>query len=269
MPDAPERPDDKWAAGDAYEAFMGRWSRRLAEEFVRWLGSERDLAWLDVGCGTGALTSVIRDHTDPSSVLACDPSESFVEHAKSRLVDPRISVVVAGSGGLPESPGGFHRVVSGLVLNFVDDPRQFVREMRARVRPGCVVAAYVWDYAGRMEYLRLFWDAAVAVDPKARELDEGVRFPMCRREALESIFRDAGMEDVKSEAIEIPIRFRAFSDYWQPFLGGTGPAPSYVVSLSAEGRAELRGRLESQVPVGPGGAISLVARAWAVRGSRP
>lgn len=258
--------EDNWAGGDAYEAYMGRWSRQLAEQVVRWLDSERGLAWLDVGCGTGAFASAIMKLADPSSVVACDPSESFVEYAKSRIADPRISVVVAGSGALPESPGGFHRIVSGLVLNFVDDPRQFVRDMRVRLAPGGTVAAYVWDYAGRMEYLRLFWDAVVAMDPKAEKLDEGVRFPMCRREALESIFRDAGMQDVEADAIEIPIRFPTFSDYWQPFLGGTGPAPAYVVSLSAEGRAELRADLESRVPVGPGGAIALVARAWAVRG---
>jgi len=259
--------DDKWASGDAYEAYMGRWSRLLAEQAVRWLDPERGLAWLDVGCGTGALASAILKLADPSSVVACDPSESFVEYAKSRLAGSKISVVVAGSDRLPERPGGFDRIVSGLVLNFVGDPRQFVRDMRERVRPGGIVAAYVWDYAERMEYLRLFWDAAVATDPKAKgELDEAVRFPMCRPEALESIFRDAEMKDVESDAIEIPIHFPTFEDYWRPFLGGTGPVPSYVASLSAEGRAVLRADLESRVPVGPGGEVALVARAWVVRG---
>jgi SAM-dependent methyltransferase len=261
--------DDKWVVGDAYEEFMGRWSRQLAEQFVRWLSTEPGLTWLDVGCGTGALASMIFALADPSSVVACDPSEPFVEHTKSRLTDPRISVLVARAGDLPRHPRGFDRVVSGLVLNFLPDPRQAVEEMRARAHAGGVVAAYVWDYAGRMELLRFFWDEVVALDPTARDLDEGLRFPMCGREALELIFRDAGMRDVRSDAIEISTRFETFSDYWQPFLGRTGPAPSYIASLSEEKRIELQARLESRLASEPNGAINLVARAWAVRGTAP
>ena len=261
--------DDEWAAGDAYEAFMGRWSHLLAEEFIRWLDSEPGLTWLDVGCGTGALVSAISNLADPSSVIACDSSESFVYHARRRIVDLRVSMVVAEADGLPENPSGFQLVVSGLVLNFLADPRLAVGKMRARARPGGIVAAYVWDYAGRMEHLRIFWDEAVAMDPSARELDEGVRFSMCRRDALESIFRGAGMRDVRSDAVGIHMRFETFSDYWQPFLRGTGPAPSYVTSLSGEMRAELRGRLESRLAVGSEGVIALAARAWAVRGTAP
>jgi SAM-dependent methyltransferase len=261
--------DDKWATGHFYEAFMGRWSRRLAEHFIRWLGAKRGLAWLDVGRGTGALASAICNLADPSLVVACDPSEPFVEHTRSRIADPRVSVVVAGAGSLPQHPSGFDQVVSGLVLNFLPDPQQAVGEMRARARPGGVVAGYVWDYAGRMEFLRVFWDEAVALDPAARDLDEGVRFPMCRRDALESIFQDAGMRDVRSATVEIRTRFELFSDYWKPFLGGTGPAPSYIASLSEEKRSELRDRLERRLTPGPEGGIDLVARAWAVRGTVP
>ena len=259
--------DDKWATGGAYEAFMGRWSRRLAAEFIRWLGPEPGLTWLDVGCGTGALVSTICSLADPLSVVACDPSESFVEHTRGRITNPRVSVVVGGAGHLPKSPRGFDRVVSGLVLNFLPDPRQSVEEMRARSCAGGVVAAYVWDYAGGMEFLRVFWDEAVAVDAKARDLDEGVRFPMCRRDALESIFRDVGMRNTRSAALEIPTRFETFSDYWEPFLGATGPAPSYVASLGTETRRELRDRLERRLTPGTDGGIALVARAWAVRGT--
>lgn len=261
--------DDKWTAADAYEAFMGRWSHPLAERFVRWLGAQAGLAWLDVGCGTGALTSAIQRLADPASVVACDPSEAFVEHTRRRIAEPRVSVVVGGAGHLPQHPDGFDRVVSGLVINFLGDPRGAIGEMRARARPGGVVAGYVWDYAGRMEFLRAFWDEAVALDPSARSLDEGVRFPMCEREAFESILHGAGLRDVTSSAIEIPTRFEAFSDYWQPFLAGVGPAPSYAMSLSEGSRGVLRSRLERRCAVGPGGTIDLVARAWAVRGTVP
>jgi SAM-dependent methyltransferase len=260
--------DDRWATGDPYETFMGRWSRRLAESFVRWLRADPGLTRLDVGCGTGALTSSICSVANPRSVVACDPSGPFVEHVKSRILDSRVSVLVAEAGRLPEKPGGFDCVVSGLVLNFLPDPRQAVREMRARTRSGGVVAGYVWDYAGRMQFLRVFWDEALGVDPAAREFDEGRRFPICRPDALESIFRDAGMRDVQSDAVEIPTRFESFSEYWRPFLGGTGPAPSYVASLSAEKRSELRDRLAGRLAPEPDGVIDLVARAWAVRGFR-
>jgi SAM-dependent methyltransferase len=259
--------DDRWAAGDAYEAFMGRWSRPLAAGFLRWLDADTGLTWLDVGCGTGALASTICRVADPASVVACDPSDPFVEHTRGQIVDPRVSVVVAGAGDLPQTAGGFDYVVSGLVLNFLTDPRQAVREMRARARPGGVVAGYVWDYGSRMQFLRLFWDEAIGADPAAREFDEGVRFPMCRRDTLESIFRDAGMGDVSSHAVEIPTRFESFSDYWRPFLGGTGPAPSYIASLSGEKCSELRDRLRRRLASGLDAGIDLVAQAWAVRGT--
>ena len=157
----------------------------------------------------------------------------------------------------------------GLVLNFLSNPQESVEEMCEHTRQGGAVAAYVWDYAGRMEYLRFFWDEAVAMDPSARELDEGLRFPICRQEELEDLLKAAGMKDVKSAAIEIPIHFETFSDFWQPFLGGTGPAPLYVASLNSGKRAELQKRLKNRLMVGIKGGIRLVARAWAVRGITP
>jgi SAM-dependent methyltransferase len=261
--------NSNWTTGDAYETFMGRWSCRLAEKFLRWLGSEPGLTWLDVGCGTGALVSAISNFAEPSLVVACDPSETFLKHARTRIKDPRVTLMVAGTGNLPNNPGGFDWVVSGLVLNFLPDLHRSVEEMREHACQGGTVAAYVWDYAGRMEYLRIFWDEVVAMDPSAQELDEGVRFPMCKPEALELIFQAAGMKEVKSTAIEIPVRFETFSDYWQPFLGKTGPAPLYAESLNAERRAELRNRLEKRLAEGEKGDINLVARAWAVRGTSP
>jgi SAM-dependent methyltransferase len=258
--------DENWAAGDAYEAFMGRWSQRLAEKFIFWLGSEPNQKWLDVGCGTGALALAISNFANPSLVVACDPSEAFIDHAKNRITDPRVVLMVAGTGSLPDNPGGFEWVVSGLLLNFLPDPQKSVQEMREHTVPGGIVAAYVWDYADRMEYLRIFWDEVVAMDPSARELDEGLRFPICQQEALEDLFKAAGMKDVKSVAIEIPVHFEKFSDYWQPFLGGTGPAPLYVASLNSEKRTELQDRLKNRLMVGIKGGITLAARAWAVRG---
>jgi hypothetical protein len=135
-------------------------------------------------------------------------------------------------------------------------------------RPSATVAAYVWDYAGRMEPLRRFWDAAVALDPAASAVDEGARFPICAPEPLRRAFEDAGLTTVAVEAIEVPTVFRDFDDYWTPFLSGVGPAPGYAASLGDDAREALRERLRVRLPSEPDESIHLVARAWAVRGRR-
>jgi SAM-dependent methyltransferase len=257
---------DEWAVGAAYEAYMGRWSRPLARVFVEWLHPEPSDHWLEVGCGTGALTSAICDLCEPASVVACDSSEPFIEHARSNVPDARASFVVGGAEALPSRDGGFDAVVSGLVLNFLPDPGRAVAAMRERLRPGGLVAAYVWDYAEGMEFLRCFWEEAVASDPRAAALSEGGRFPLCRAPALASLFRAAGLAQVKTGPLEIPTDFAGFDDFWMPFLHGTGPAPSYVVSLDPMSRELLRERLRRRLHPGRDGRIQLRARAWAVRG---
>jgi hypothetical protein len=197
-------PAERWAAGDAYEPYVGRWSRLVAGEFLAWLA-----------------------------------------------VDGRMDAVV-----------------SGLVLNFVLDPGQAVREMVRVAGMDGRVAAYVWDYAGRMELIRCFWEAAVEMDPAAVELDEGRRFGLCRPEPLTRLFQDAGLVEVRTRSIDVATRFGDFADYWTPFLGGQGPAPGYAMSLGAEQRTALREELRARLPVAPDGSISLVARAWAVQGAR-
>ena len=257
---------DQWAAGATYEDFMGRWSRALAPRFVSWLSVRPGADWLDVGCGTGSLTEAICAGASPASVVGCDPSEPFIEYARRRQADPRVSFVVAGVGQLPTRPGGFDRVASLLALNFFPAPERAIEEMRRIAAANGVVAACVWDYAGRMEFLRRFWDSAVALDAGAADLDEGRRFPICRPDALERLFREGGLGDVVSGSIEITTRFATFADLWTPFLGGTGPAPSYVASLDPARRDALAARLERSLPREPDGAISLAARAWGVRG---
>jgi ubiquinone/menaquinone biosynthesis C-methylase UbiE len=169
---------DRWTAGSTYEDFMGRWSRLLAPHFVSWLDLPRGLHWLDVGCGTGALAHAILELADPASVTGCDPAAPFVEYARATLHDERASFIVAGAGELPPRAGGYAAVASSLALNFMPDPAAAVREMRSICSLGGTVAAGVWDYAEGMEFLRRFWDAASALDPAARALDEGARFPL-------------------------------------------------------------------------------------------
>lgn len=259
---------DVWRVGDRYEPFMGRWSRLVAAEFIGWLAPTSGATWLDVGCGTGALTEVVVTTTQPRAVLAVDPSPDFVRVAGERL-GTAVSVQQAGAGRLPLEPASVDYVVSGLVLNFVPDPVAAVAEMRRVTRPGGTVSAYVWDYADRMQMLRHFWDAAASLDPAAQALDEGQRFPLCQPGALRTVFTNAGLTKVSITPLEVTTKFAGFDDYWEPFLGGQGPAPAYCVSLPEQRRAVLRDHLLQTLPTGPDGAISLVARAWAVRGISP
>jgi hypothetical protein len=127
------------------------------------------------------------------------------------------------------------------------------------------VAAYVWDYAEGMEMLRFFWEEAVALDPAATSLDEAARFRLASEDGVRRPFDSAGLRAVESRAIDIPMRFASFDDYWTPFLGGQGPAGTYAVGLDDPGRDALRERLRSRLPVGDDGSIELTARAWAVR----
>jgi SAM-dependent methyltransferase len=258
--------DDRWLAGDAYEAYMGRWSRQVARAFVEWLHQPPSACWLEVGCGTGALTSAICDLCSPASVTACDPSATFIEHARRSLPDARVTFLIAGAEALPHREGGFDAVVSGLVLNFLPEPGTAVASLRGRLRRGGTLAGYVWDYSGGMEFLRVFWDEAVDLDPRAAAVDERRRFPICREEALDSLWRAGGLAQVETHALEIPTCFASFDEYWTPFLRGTGPAPGYVASLGSPARESLRERLRNRLDVRNDGSLQLRARAWAVRG---
>jgi trans-aconitate methyltransferase len=258
---------DVWTGGDAYEAYVGRWSRLVAHEFLDWLAISPGATWLDIGCGTGALTEAILEH-GPARVDAVDSSPAYVQAAGRRLRDPRVTFGVADARKLPGTPQSVDVAVSGLVLNFVPQPDAAVNDMGRVLRSGGIAAVYVWDYAQRMDLMRHFWDAAVALDPNASELDEGRRFPICQPDALDRLFRGSGLHNVESRAIDVRTRFRDFDDYWQPFLGGQGPAPGYAMSLDNDRRTELRERIRAQLPIATDGSIDLVARAWAVRGTR-
>jgi SAM-dependent methyltransferase len=259
---------DAWDSGDAYEPYVGRWSRLVAREFLGWLAVPPGGCWLDVGCGTGALVETILALTAPSEVVGIDPSSAYVAFARDRVNDPRVRFDVGDAQALQAASATFDAVVAGLVLNFVSEPDRAVSEMARVARPGGVVAAYVWDYAEGMQMMRYFWDAAAALDPRARELDEGRRFTLCKPEPLTDLFQTAGLEKAEVCAIDVPTLFRDFDDYWSPFLGGQAPAPGYAMSLSQERRAALRERIRASLPTNSEGEHHLIARAWAVRGVR-
>jgi len=255
---------DTWERGSPYEQYVGRWSRRVAPLFLSWLSIPAGRRWLDVGCGTGALCAAIVDRCSPFSVTGVEPSAGFLETAKENLAG-RAALYQGSATTIPLGDASVDVVVSGLVLNFVPDQRAALLEMARVTGKGGTIAAYVWDYAGKMEFMRFFWDAALELDPDAAKMDEGVRFPLCRPEALEKLFAAAGLEGVEVQSIDIPTPFANFDDYWQPFLGGQGPAPAYVMSLDEAARARLQDRIRERLPVMANGSISLTARAWATR----
>jgi SAM-dependent methyltransferase len=253
-----------WSAGEPYDRYIGRWSRPVAAAFVAWLGGPPGRRWLDVGCGTGALTSAVLDGAEPASVLGVDPSEGFLSVARMRVTDGRARFEVGDARSLPVPDHAVDAVVSGLALNFVPDPAAALAEFVRVARPGGVIAAYVWDYAEGMAMLRYFWDAVVALDPAAEALDEGPRFPLCRPDGLRERWTAAGLSGVDVRPIDVPTVFADFADYWDPFLGGQGPGPAYVAGLAPPARAALRDRLHTALGDGP---IALTARAWAVVGT--
>ena len=257
---------DTWERGSPYEEYIGRWSRKVGPLFLAWLSQPAGKRWLDVGCGTGALSAAILDCCNPGSVDGIEPSEGFLKLAVRNLAG-KARFLGGNASALPLDDAACDVVVSGLVLNFIPDLPAALSEMRRVTTDGGTIAAYVWDYAGRMELMRHFWDAAIAQDPAATALDEGMRFPLCRADALEALFANAGLRQVLVAPIDISTPFVDFDDYWQPFLGGQGPAPAYAMSLAPADRSALREAIRARLPTSSDGRIGLVARAWAVRGT--
>jgi SAM-dependent methyltransferase len=257
---------DTWERGNPYEQYIGRWSRMIAPLFLVWLDQPAGKRWLDVGCGTGALTAAIVDRCTPSSVAGVEPSEGFLGLAIQNLAG-KARFLAGNATALPLDGGACDVVVSGLVLNFVPALPAALSEMRRVTASGGTIAAYVWDYADGMEIIKHFWDAAASLDPAAARLHEGTRFPVCQPSALKAAFENAGLTDVETTSLDVMAEFADFDEYWRPFLGGQGPAPAYAMSLPEQQRVTLRDKLKSALPRAEGGAISLRARAWAVRGT--
>lgn len=260
-------PSDSWASGQSYESFVGRLSRRVAPEFVAWLGIAPGARWLDVGSGTGALTETVLASCAPERVVGVEPSDAFRAYAEEQVPDPRASFRAGDAGALPVDDDAFDAVAAALVINFVPDQPGALAEMSRAARPGATVAGYVWDYEGGMPMLTTVWDAAEELDPAVAALHEARRFPGNRPGPLRALFTGAGLQDVEVRDFVVPVDFAGFEDFWSPFLAGTGPAPAYVATLDDDRRTSLRDAVRNRLPIADDGAIHLIARAWAVRGT--
>jgi len=251
----------------AYERFMGRWSGRLAPLLVQFAGIRDGDSVLDVGSGTGALALAIAEAMPSAHITGVDPSAAYVAHARTRAPNDRLRFEVGNGQRLRFADGTFDRVLSLLVMNFVPDPAKALREMIRVTRPGGVVAAAVWDYGDGMQMLRVFWDEAIACDSGAAARDER-HMPLCKRGELSALWRAHGLEHVEGQPLTIQLSFASFEDFWSPLLGGQGPAGAYVATLTATGREALRLRLRRRLlGDAPDRAITLQARAWAVKGT--
>ncbi len=256
---------DGWNSGEQYEYYMGRWSKLMAAKFLKWLNMPPKLTWLDIGCGTGALSEAIYEKTNPMRLSCLDPSGEFLKIAKSKL-PYEIDFIRGNVSNVPFAKGEFDVIVSGLALNFFPDLSGALSEMKRVLRANGTIAAYVWDYSAKMEFLRYFWDTAFEIDPDSHELDEGIRFPVCKQENLTGIFQMADLIDIESIVLDIDTVFINFEDYWNPFLGGQGPAPGYLSSLTENLKNELKLSLRKKLAVESDGSIRLLGRAIAIRG---
>jgi len=263
---AEESRHDAWQVGDNYDTYMGRWSRPIALHFLNWLGALDGLDWLEVGCGTGALSAAIVDRCNPKSLVAIDPSVGFLEKARQNVPDQRAEFQLGDAQDLPLEAASRDVVASALAVNFVPDKEKALSEMKRVARPGGTVAFYVWDYpGGGVEFMHAFWNAATALDPDAEVLTEDKRFAFCTPGGLSELASAAGLGPADCMAIEVPTVFRDFGDYWHPFTLGAGPAPGYCVSLDPEARKRLKENLFDSLPRREDESIHLKARAWAIK----
>ena len=258
-----------FALSEGYEAYMGRWSRRLVPGYAAFAGVRDGQRILDVGTGTGAVASTLKSLLPGSDIVGVDPSAGFIAHAQRNARSTRLRFEVGDAQALGFGDGTFDQTMSLLVINFIPDHLKALAEMRRVTRSRGVVSACAWDYGDGMESLRIFWDEAVALDPAAAPKHER-NMKLTREGELGELWRKAGLREVREQPLVIEQGFSSFGDYWQPFLKGTGPGGAYVASLAAERRDRLEAHLRSRLLGERGdGAFTLKARAWCVKGEAP
>ncbi len=255
---------------EAYDRFMGRWSRVVAPILLEFADIPDAGRVLDVGSGTGSLAFAIADRKPRCHVVGIDPSKEYVAYAASRnRFDARVTFETGDAQQLRFEGAAFQSSLSLLVFNFIPDPKTALREIARVTKPGGRIAAAVWDYGAGMQMLRVFWDAVVSLDPQAVTLHEK-HMPLCRAGELSGLWNQAGLTAVHEQALDITTRFSSFADYWDPFLLGQGPAGAYTSRLEPERLRLLREELKRRLQLSAESvAFDLPARVWAVRGSAP
>jgi ubiquinone/menaquinone biosynthesis C-methylase UbiE len=258
-----------FSAAAEYERFMGRWSRRLAPEFIAFAQIKNGDRILDVGTGTGSLASALETAMPSSEVVGIDPSEGFISYAKKNSKSNRTNFQIGDAQALRFEDGSFDQTMALLVMNFIPDHNKAVAEMRRVTRPQGGVSACVWDYDEGMQMLRFFWDEAVALNPAIEPKDER-HMKLSHQGELGELWKKAGLVSIQEKPLSIDQAYQSFDDYWGSFLKGAGPGGAYVVSLPDRSRQELETRLRKRLLGNrENGPFVLKARAWCVRGEVP
>jgi len=242
---------------DAYARFMGRFSTPLAAVFADLTSARTGQRALDVGCGPGALTAQLVARLGSAAVAAIDPSDSFVAAVRARF--PDIDARAGAAEDLPFPDDSFDLALAQLVVHFMTDPVAGLAEMARVTRPGGLVAACVWDHAGGGGPLATFWRAVHDVDPGAHD-EAGLAG--AREGHLAELFEAAGLEHIEPTSLTVRVRFATFTDWWEPFTLGVGPAGSYVARADESLRGLLRERCAQLLPSAP---FDIPASAWRVR----
>jgi ubiquinone/menaquinone biosynthesis C-methylase UbiE len=258
-----------FSAAAEYERFMGRWSRRLAPEFIAFAQIKNGDRILDVGTGTGSLASALETAMPSSEVVGIDPSEGVISYAKKNSKSNRTNFQIGDAQALRFEDGSFDQTMALLVMNFIPDHNKAVAEMRRVTRPQGGVSACVWDYDEGMQMLRFFWDEAVALNPAIEPKDER-HMKLSHQGELGELWKKAGLVSIQEKPLSIDQAYQSFDDYWGSFLKGAGPGGAYVVSLPDRSRQELETRLRKRLLGNrENGPFVLKARAWCVRGEVP
>jgi len=257
-------------AADAYDAMMGRWSRRLAPQFLGFAGVRDGERVIDIGCGTGSLTFAVLERANVERIDAVDLNAGFLEALRRRTTDPRVAIQHGDACALPFPDTTFDRAFSLLVLQHLSEGARAVTEMYRVLRPGGTGAAAVWDTFGGMPTQRLFWDTIAAIEPSAGDRRAAAHGkPMTEQGQIQNAFIRAGFQDVVETTLTIRMDFERFEDYWHPQVFGQGDTAQWFTNLPAD----VRHRLESAVREAylcnrPDGPRSFATVAWAVRGHR-
>lgn len=245
-------------APEAYDRFMGRYSRPLAPQLASFAAIESAQRVLDVGSGPGALTEELVRRCGASAVAAVDPSESFVAAVRDRL--PGVTVEQASAEDLPFADRSFDATIAQLVVHFMVDPVAGLEEMARVTRAGGIVAACVWDHAGGQGPLGAFWHAARELDPNVEDESD---LAGAREGHLAELFEAAGLRQVEATVLSVSVEHPTFDEWWEPFTLGVGPAGSYTAGLDADRQRRLRDLCRARLPGEP---FTVTARAWAARG---
>jgi SAM-dependent methyltransferase len=252
---------------EAYESVMGRWSRRLSPQLIQFGGLRDGDRVLDVGCGTGSLSFALPERANISAVVGVDRAQAYVEFARTRNDDPRITFRQADACSLPFEEKSFDKAFSMLVLHFIPDSAKAVGEMRRVVRPGGMITAAVWDEYGGLPHYRMLVDVAATLDPS---VERRLFLPLTAPDEMATLWRDLGLLDVEQTSLLIRMEFSCFDDYWQPFTTGEGPPGRLIASVSESKRVALQDQMRrAYIANRPDGPRSFACVAWACRGTVP